>query len=90
MQFSQVFDRRVKSKYFIGNFDQDLLPTLPWITDLTVALGATDAREDFVETINLRKLGMVLQGIQVRVGVLCCFILQGMIVAVCVAYWGVK
>lgn len=32
---------------------------------MSAALGAIDARDDFVETINLRKLGVVLQGIQV-------------------------
>lgn len=59
-----VFDRRIKSKYFVGDLTLDLLSTLPWISDLESAYGGTAAHKDFIESINLKKLGAVLRDIQ--------------------------
>lgn len=63
----QVFDRRIKSKYFVGDLTLDLLSILPWVSDVDAALGLTVAHKDFIESINLKKLGAVIRDIQVLI-----------------------
>lgn len=53
----QIYDRRVKPKYFIGQYTLPLIPLLPWISDFETALEDVSPSLDYEDSIDLKKLG---------------------------------
>lgn len=53
----QVYDRRVKPKYFIGQFTLSLIPLLPWVSDVEAALEDIQPAKDYEDSIDLKKIG---------------------------------
>ncbi|KAL8453904.1 hypothetical protein Emed_000615 [Eimeria media] len=58
----QVYDRKVKPKYFIGQFTLSLIPLLPWIVDVDTALEDVHPSRDYEDSIDLKKLGGLMRG----------------------------
>lgn len=53
----QVYDRKVKPKYFIGQFTLSLIPLIPWVTDVATALEDVKPAKDYEDSIDLKKIG---------------------------------
>ena len=58
--FLQVYDRRIKPKYFIGQFTLALIPLLPWVADIETALEDVQPARDYEDSIDLKKIGQLL------------------------------
>ncbi|CDJ42504.1 C2 domain-containing protein, putative [Eimeria tenella] len=58
----QVYDRKVKPKYFIGQFTLSLIPLMPWIADVEAALDDVRPSRDYEDSIDLKKIGGIMRG----------------------------
>lgn len=52
-----MYDRKIKPKYFIGQFSLSLIPLIPWIADVETALDDVRPSRDYEDSVNLKKLG---------------------------------
>lgn len=52
-----MYDRKIKPKYFIGQFSLSLIPLMPWIADVETALEDVRPSRDYEDSVNLKKLG---------------------------------
>ncbi|CDI81794.1 C2 domain-containing protein, putative [Eimeria acervulina] len=62
----QVYDRKIKPKYFIGQFSLSLIPLMPWIADVETALEDVRPSRDYEDSVNLKKLGGIMLGAKGR------------------------
>eukprot|EP00382_Lankesteria_abbotti_P000584 CAMPEP_0113854392 /NCGR_PEP_ID=MMETSP0372-20130328/7288_1 /TAXON_ID=340204 /ORGANISM="Lankesteria abbotti" /LENGTH=1178 /DNA_ID=CAMNT_0000827543 /DNA_START=553 /DNA_END=4087 /DNA_ORIENTATION=- /assembly_acc=CAM_ASM_000359 len=62
----QVFDKKIKPKYLIGESTIQLLPLLPWVKDVKSATELVVAQDDFSQTINIKAIGDALRNMQGR------------------------
>ncbi|EPR62810.1 putative heat shock protein DNAJ pfj4 [Toxoplasma gondii TgCatPRC2] len=58
----QVYDRKQKPKYFIGEYSMSLVPLIPWVLDQQSAIEAVSPVNDFTDTVDLKHLGGLLRG----------------------------
>ncbi|XP_053992011.1 uncharacterized protein LOC128883542 isoform X2 [Hylaeus volcanicus] len=63
-----VYDKRIKSKYFIGSCSIDLLGILPWIKDVESAYTSVAAFQDFTSSVNLNTFNAAMHVLQGRTG----------------------
>ncbi|PFH33328.1 putative heat shock protein DNAJ pfj4 [Besnoitia besnoiti] len=59
----QVYDRKQKPKYFIGEFSMSLVPLMPWVLDQQSAMEAVAPLNDFTDTVDLKHLGGLMRGV---------------------------
>ncbi|EUT79080.1 hypothetical protein PFAG_05652 [Plasmodium falciparum Santa Lucia] len=52
----KVYNKKVKSKYFIGETNISLVPYLPWIKNIDEVLYYLQAHDDYSETINMKNI----------------------------------
>ncbi|OEH76777.1 c2 domain-containing protein [Cyclospora cayetanensis] len=58
----QVYDRKAKPKYFIGQYTLHLIPLIPWVTDVPTALEDIQPAKDYEDSIDLKKIGGIMRG----------------------------
>nr|CEL66850.1 TPA: heat shock protein DNAJ pfj4, putative [Neospora caninum Liverpool] len=58
----QVYDRKQKPKYFIGEYSMSLVPLMPWVLDQQGAIEAVAPLNDFTDTVDLKHIGGLMRG----------------------------